>query len=353
MRIPPGHCRQRPRLGPENDFAGSRGVTQVGQNAPAREKAPDTPSSRTRLGDPEIEEGGQGMFADAPALAGYAAPRCENNEAGRFTNRPSGDSRRAFRPSACPVASCGLAARPPVGGRAASAVTGAPPQSEGLLRVRAQVCFHIPAPSPRGRSRTSDPCRKAVQRPFKGAEYPLAHRRVVGNGYSRSAGRATVALESHPPGPCSAASGKRRAIGSTELKHREHRSSFRDWASEETDQPSEVCGGGGGASGRRAAARTSVDSATPDAFSSRADVAQPKGQRHRNRRCSATIRVRRQRQSGWFFVRTQAKGLSQPAIWNGFRYSLANPCASRPRSRKSTTARASWSRGTTWKASSL
>ena len=72
----------------------------------------------------------------------------ENDMGGRFTNPASGDSRAAFRPSACAVESCGLTARPPVAGRAAEVVAGATPQSGGLVRARGQVCFHTPAPAP-------------------------------------------------------------------------------------------------------------------------------------------------------------------------------------------------------------
>ena len=85
------------------------------------------------------------MFADAPGTRAYAAPRRENDAGGRFTNRPSGDSRRAFRPSACAVVSCGLAARPPVAGRAAPAVAGATPLAEGSVRHSAE-CVFTPSP---------------------------------------------------------------------------------------------------------------------------------------------------------------------------------------------------------------
>ena len=49
---------------------------------------------------------------------------------------------------------------------AAKARSVATPQSEGLVRVRGQVCLRTPAPDPRGRSRTSDPCGKAVRAPL-------------------------------------------------------------------------------------------------------------------------------------------------------------------------------------------
>jgi len=56
-----------------------------------------------------------------------------------------------------------LVARGTVALRAWSVAT---PQSEGLVRVRGQVCLRTPAPDPRGRSRTSDPCGKAVRAPL-------------------------------------------------------------------------------------------------------------------------------------------------------------------------------------------
>ena len=120
------------------------------------------------------------MFADAPGTRAYAAPRCENDAGGRFTNRPCGDSRRAFRPSACAVVSCGHAAGPSVAGLAAPAVAGATPLAEGSVRHSTE-CVFTPSPLPtRGRSRTSDPCRKAVKRLLEEAEHPFAYRRFVG-----------------------------------------------------------------------------------------------------------------------------------------------------------------------------
>ena len=96
----------------------------------------------------------------AEHLALPAAPECENDEGGRFTIRPSGDSHRTFRPSACAVAPCGLAARQPVAGRAAAVVAGATPQSEGLVRVRDEVGIHTSTLPSRGRSRTNNPWRE-------------------------------------------------------------------------------------------------------------------------------------------------------------------------------------------------
>ena len=85
-------------------------------------------------------------------------PRCENDMRHRFTIRPGSDSHGSRRVSAeAAIIIYASAARPCVAGRAALAVVGATPQSEGLVRVRRQVCFHNLPPSPRGRSHTSNP----------------------------------------------------------------------------------------------------------------------------------------------------------------------------------------------------
>ncbi len=84
-------------------------------------------------------------FAEARALPLVTVLERENDEGGRFTIRPFGDSHRTFRSSACAVASCGLAARPPVAGRAASAVAGATPLAEGSVRHSGE-CVFTPSP---------------------------------------------------------------------------------------------------------------------------------------------------------------------------------------------------------------
>ena len=70
-------------------------------------------------------------FAGVRALPLVAVLERENDEGGRFTIRPFGDSHRTLRPSACAAASCGLVACPPVAGRAASSVAGATPSRRG------------------------------------------------------------------------------------------------------------------------------------------------------------------------------------------------------------------------------
>ncbi len=82
-----------------------------------------------------------------------AAPRCEYDVGGRFTNRPSEDSHGGRRVSACAVASCAAAHRPARAARAAPAVTGATPRPEGLVRHGAERVFTHSHPPPRGRSR--------------------------------------------------------------------------------------------------------------------------------------------------------------------------------------------------------
>ncbi len=120
------------------------------------------------------------MFADALGTRAYAAPRRENDEGGRFTNRPSGDSHRAFHPSGCAAVSCGLAARPPVAGRAAPAVAVATPLAEGSVRHSGECVFTTRRPPSRGRYSANDPCWKAVQRRFEAAEQAFAVQPSVG-----------------------------------------------------------------------------------------------------------------------------------------------------------------------------
>ena len=114
---------------------------QVRRQAPTRVHPP-----RPHLAD-GASRGGSLPMTGARLTAGL---RCENDVRGRFTLWPPGDSHRTFRRSAGAVASCASAARAGVAGRAARAVVGATPQSEGLVRVRTQVCFHTPCPRPLG-----------------------------------------------------------------------------------------------------------------------------------------------------------------------------------------------------------
>ena len=120
------------------------------------------------------------MLAGAPGTRANAAPRCEDDAGGRFTNRPPVDSRRAFRPSAFAAVSCGLAAQPPVAGRAAPAVAGATPLAKGSVRRSGECVFTTRPPASRGRSRSRNPSGKGFERRFEAAEDPLADRLAVG-----------------------------------------------------------------------------------------------------------------------------------------------------------------------------
>ena len=120
--------------------------------------------------------GASGGSATDERQACYAAPGRENDEGGRFTNRGSGDSRRGFRRSAYAVLSCGLAARPPVAGRATSAVAGATPLADGSVRRSGECVFTTRPPASRGRSQPMIP----AGRPPRAARY----RRISGSGRS-------------------------------------------------------------------------------------------------------------------------------------------------------------------------
>ena len=78
-----------------------------------------------------------------------AALECANDAGVRFTLRRPGDSHGASRLSAGAAASCASADRPASAARAALTGTGATPQSEGLVRVRTQVCLRT-CPRPPG-----------------------------------------------------------------------------------------------------------------------------------------------------------------------------------------------------------
>ena len=144
------------------------------------------------------------MSADPLRTRAYAAPRRENDEGGRFTNRPSGDSHRAFHPSGCAAVSCGLAARPPFAGRAAPAVAGATPAPEGLVRHSGECVFTTRRSPSRGRSSANDPCRKAVQRRCEAAEQAFrrpAVRRSGGRPRCHSIRRTGLRGPTRPGGP--------------------------------------------------------------------------------------------------------------------------------------------------------
>ena len=89
-----------------------------------------------------------------------AALECANDAGGRCALWPSGDAHVCYGVSRDTATSCAYAARPASAAGAALEVVGATPQSEGLVRVRTQVCFHTPAPVPWGRSRSINPSRE-------------------------------------------------------------------------------------------------------------------------------------------------------------------------------------------------
>ena len=118
---------------------------------------------------------------------------CENDVGGRFTVCPVPNSHGTRRVSAEAAVSYASAARPAVARRAAQAEMGATPQSEGLVRVRTQVCFYTPAPVPWGRSHPSIPTRE-------GGLSAASRRRVTRSPTGRPSGnRASPSKAGVPP----------------------------------------------------------------------------------------------------------------------------------------------------------
>ncbi len=84
--------------------------------------------------------------------------------------------------------------------RAAPSVAVATPQSEGLVRVRTQVCFHTPAPVPWGRSRSINPyAGRRFERRFEAADHPFADRPAVWQPGITEQGRGTPDGSGHSP----------------------------------------------------------------------------------------------------------------------------------------------------------
>ena len=77
-----------------------------------------------------------------------AALECANDAGGRCALWPSGDARRCYGVSHDTATSCAFAAGSVSAARAALTGTGATPQSEGLVRVRGQVCLRTCPPPP-------------------------------------------------------------------------------------------------------------------------------------------------------------------------------------------------------------
>ena len=106
-----------------------------------------------------------------------AALECANDAGGRCALWPSGDAHACYGVSHDTATSCAFAAGSVSAARAALTGTGATPQSEGLVRVRTQVCFHTPAPVPWGRSRSINPyAGRRFERRFEAADHPFAGR---------------------------------------------------------------------------------------------------------------------------------------------------------------------------------
>ena len=122
-----------------------------------------------------------------------AALECANDAEVRFTLWPSSDSHGASRLSAGAAASCASADRPASAVRAAPSEAVATPQSEGLVRVRRQVCLRTPAPVPSG----SLP----ANYPYAGRRFSAASRRrstsspaPCPSGYRTSPSKAGAAM---------------------------------------------------------------------------------------------------------------------------------------------------------------
>ena len=80
-------------------------------------------------------------------------------------------------------------------------VAGATPLAEGSVWRSGQCVFTTRPPASRGRSSTSDPSGKGVQRHFEAAEYPPADRRPVGRAGIVRQGEVPMAPGSHLPKP--------------------------------------------------------------------------------------------------------------------------------------------------------
>ena len=110
-----------------------------------------------------------------------AALECANDAGGRCALWPSGDAHACYGVSHDTATSCAFAAGSVSAARAALTGTGATPQSEGLVRVRRQVCLRTPAPVPSGSLPIHQSLRgKAVQRRFEAAEHQFVGRLSVG-----------------------------------------------------------------------------------------------------------------------------------------------------------------------------
>ena len=122
-----------------------------------------------------------------------AALECANDAGGRCALWPSGDAHACYGVSRDTATSCAFAAGAVSAARAALTGTGATPQSEGLVRVRRQVCLRTPAPVPSG----SLP----ANYPYAGRRFSAASRRRITrspapcpSGYRTSPSKAGAAM---------------------------------------------------------------------------------------------------------------------------------------------------------------
>ena len=121
-----------------------------------------------------------------------AALECANDAGGRCALWPSGDAHACYGVSHDTATSCAFAAGSVSAARAALTGTGATPQSEGLVRVRTQVCLRTPAPVPWGRSRSINPyAGRRFERRFEAADHPFADRLAVWQPGITEQGRGT------------------------------------------------------------------------------------------------------------------------------------------------------------------
>ena len=104
----------------------------------------DSPRCRLANGAPR----GSALLVTTGARL-MAALECANDAGGRCALWPSGDARRCCGVSRDTATSCAFAAGSVSAARAALTGTGATPQSEGLVRVRGQVCLRT-CPRPPG-----------------------------------------------------------------------------------------------------------------------------------------------------------------------------------------------------------
>ena len=131
-----------------------------------------------------------------------AALECANDAGGRCALWPSGDAHACYGVSHDTATSCAFADRPASAVRAAPSEAVATPQSEGLVRVRTQVCLRTPAPVPWGRSRSINPyAGRRFERRFEAADHPFADRPAVWHHRARPGYPRWLGPQPKPPSP--------------------------------------------------------------------------------------------------------------------------------------------------------